>query len=41
MVRPYEGNMIHIIPQYPVDSQKELIDFLKEVEEIGGEGVVV
>ncbi len=32
---PYEGDMIHIIPQYPVHSKKELMDFLEEVEEKG------
>jgi len=40
-LHPYEGDVICIIPQYPVHSQKELMDFLKEVEAKGGEGVVV
>ena len=40
-LHPYEGDVIRIIPQYPVHSKKELMDFLKEVEAKGGEGVVV
>jgi len=40
-VKPYESNIIKIIPQYKVESKQELQKFLKTVEQKGGEGVVV
>ena len=40
-VKPYEGDVIRIIPQKRVKSRQELLRFLKEVEAKGGEGVVV
>jgi len=40
-VKPYESDIIKIIPQYIVKSKKELKNFLKKIEQKGGEGVVV
>ncbi len=34
-LHPYKGDVICIIPQYPVHSKKGLMDFLKEVEAKG------
>ena len=40
-VKPYESDIIRIIPQKRVHDKKELMAFLKELEAKGGEGVVV
>ena len=40
-VKPYEGKVIKIIPQIPIKSKDDLKRFLDEVEQKGGEGVVV
>ena len=40
-VKPYENSIIKIIPQMPVKSRENMLEFLKEVEVKGGEGVVV
>jgi len=40
-VKPYEGKNIRIIPQKYVKSKEDLQEFLKSVEKLGGEGVVV
>ena len=40
-VKSYEGKYIKIIKQIPIKSKKELNIFLKEIEQKGGEGVVV
>jgi len=40
-VKPYEGKYIRIIPQKYVKNKEELQKFLKSVEKLGGEGVVV
>jgi len=39
--KPYEGKYIRIIPQKYVKNREDLQKFLKSVEELGGEGVVV
>ena len=40
-LKPYESNIIRIIPQIPVKSKKDMQKFLRLVESKGGEGVVV
>ncbi len=40
-VKPYEGKNIRIIPQKYVKSKEDLQKFLKSIEKLGGEGVVV
>ena len=40
-VKPYEGKYIRIIPQKYVKNRADLQKFLKSVEKLGGEGVVV
>ena len=40
-VKPYEGENIRIIPQKYVKNREDLQKFLKSVEKLGGEGVVV
>lgn len=40
-VKPYENNIIKIIPQINVKNKKDLNKFLKNIEKKGGEGVVV
>ena len=40
-VKPYEGRYIRIISQEHVKSKEDLQEFLKSVEKLGGEGVVV
>jgi len=40
-VKSYESSIIKIIPQIKIKNKKDLQRFLKEVEEKGGEGVVV
>jgi len=40
-VKPYENNIIKIIPQIPVKNRANMQKFLKEIEAKGGEGVVV
>ncbi|SFV74859.1 DNA ligase (ATP) [hydrothermal vent metagenome] len=40
-VKPYEGKYIKIIPQKYVKNKQELQQFLKHIEKLGGEGVVV
>jgi DNA ligase-1 len=40
-VKPYEDDIIKLIPQKEIKSKKELQRFLKDVEAKGGEGVVV
>ena len=40
-VKPYENNIIKIIPQIKVKNKQHLETFLKEIESKGGEGVVV
>jgi len=40
-VKPYEGKVIKIIPQIPIKSKDDLKRFLDEIEQKGGEGVVV
>ena len=39
--KPYENSIIKIIPQIKIKSKKHLYTFLKEIEQKGGEGVVV
>ena len=40
-VKPYENNIIKIIPQIAIKNKKHLKTYLQEVENKGGEGVVV
>lgn len=40
-VKPYENNIIKIIPQIPVKNKENMLKFLKKVEAKKGEGVVV
>ena len=40
-VKPYENQYIKIIPQYTFKNKEVMQNFLKEVEEKGGEGIVV
>ncbi len=40
-VKPYENNIIKIIPQISIKDKKELEHFLTKIEKKGGEGVVV
>lgn len=40
-VKPYENNSIQIIKQIKVENRSDLEKFLKEVENKGGEGIVV
>ena len=40
-VKPYESKYIKIIPQKQVKNRKDLQKFLKNIEKLGGEGVVV
>ena len=40
-VKPYENNIIKIIPQIKIKNKRHLQKFLKEIENKGGEGVVV
>lgn len=40
-VKPYENEVIRIIPQIKVENKEHLENFLKEIEAKGGEGVVV
>jgi DNA ligase-1 len=40
-VRPYEGEVINIIPQTKVIDKHHLQQFLRDIESKGGEGVVV
>jgi DNA ligase-1 len=40
-VKPYQNDVVRIIPQIKVKNRIELMNFLKEVEAKGGEGVVV
>ena len=40
-VKPYEGKYIRIISQQYVKNKKDLKKFLKHIEKLGGEGVVV
>jgi len=39
-VKPYQNDVVRIIPQIPIKSKKDMFKFLKEVEKKGGEGVV-
>lgn len=40
-VKPYTGRVIKIVQQIPLQDKKHLQSFLKEIEQKGGEGVVV
>ena len=40
-VKPYESSHLIIIPQIKIQDKKHLKDFLEEIEQKGGEGVVV
>ncbi len=40
-VKPYESSHLIIIPQIKIRNKKHLKDFLREIEQKGGEGVVV
>ena len=40
-VEPYEGKTIKILPQMPIKNQNHLQQFLKQIEQKKGEGVVV
>lgn len=40
-VKPYENDIIKIIPQIKIKDKQHLKEFLKQIESIGGEGVVV
>ncbi len=40
-VKPYESNIIRIIPQIPLKSKKDMQNFLSLIESKGGEGVVL
>ena len=40
-IQPYEGSYIKIIPQIKVKDKQHLQEFLKDIELLGGEGVVV
>ena len=40
-VKPYVNDYIKIIPQYRIKNKKDMIGFLKNIEQKGGEGVVV
>jgi len=40
-LKPYMGKVIKIIPQIPIQNRQHLQQFLMEIEQKGGEGVVV
>jgi len=40
-VKPYEGKYIKIVPQKQIKNRKSLQNFLKNIEKLGGEGVVI
>ena len=40
-LKPYQNRYIKIIPQRKIKNKQELVKFLREVEQKGGEGVVV
>jgi len=41
ILKPYQNDVIHIIPQIPIQNHAHLQTFFKEIESKGGEGVVV
>lgn len=40
-IEPYESQIIKIIPQIPIESKEQMLQFLKSVEKKAGEGIVV
>jgi len=40
-VKPYENEVIHIIPQYYIKNKQQMLLFLHKIESLGGEGIVV